>query len=389
MKFKVFKKMKKIIAIDLRYAENPYTGLTRFSKNIFLNLIKFSARNNCEYHLILPPIQNSQHLKEFSKYKSKNIKIIYWNALRGIKWKFPFFLIDINLLIYCISRKVTLFVSPYIDPPLLPFINVISTIHDLTFITVRDYFQSFKTFKRYLSELRIILTLIYSNRILTVSESTKYFLKIRYQKVFPFLSTKLNNICVVSNGINKEDHKRIRLDSKRIPNLPRNYFLYVGDRRPHKNLNYLIDLIKSIRNNGYDYKLVLAGSNQYKNFSLERKIKKNKNFIFEFLLPTDDELNFLYKNTKALFLISLSEGFGIPVIEAALRGTKVVVSNFLALQEIAPKNSLILEIGKEKSHLNQVIKYINSDYFPNPEEVYKSWNWLDSSKKLAKLLDGL
>ena len=35
MKFKVFKKMKKIIAIDLRYAESPYTGLTRCSKKVF------------------------------------------------------------------------------------------------------------------------------------------------------------------------------------------------------------------------------------------------------------------------------------------------------------------------------------------------------------------
>ena len=62
-------------------------------------------------------------------------------------------------------------------------------------------------------------------------------------------------------------------------NLTNNYFLYVGDRRPHKNLPYLINLISKVRDLiDQKPKLVIAGSDKYKNFNLKKIIIRIRNF---------------------------------------------------------------------------------------------------------------
>ena len=86
--------------------------------------------------------------------------------------------------------------------------------------------------------------------------------------------------------------------------------------------------------------LILAGSKKYKNLTLENLIKKNKHYIYEYENPNDAELDFLYKNAKCLCLLSKSEGFGIPIIEAGSKGTKLVLSDIEVFKEIAPKESL-------------------------------------------------
>ena len=84
------------------------------------------------------------------------------------------------------------------------------------------------------------------------------------------------------------------------------------------------------------------------NLTLEKLIKENKSYVCEYENPNDLELNFLYENAKCLFLLSKSEGFGIPVIEAVQKGKKLVLSNIEVFQEIAPKETLFLDMQNKK-----------------------------------------
>ena len=71
---------------------------------------------------------------------------------------------------------------------------------------------------------------------------------------------------IVSNGITplKKLNYEINPVLKNIGKM--NYVLYVGDRRPHKNIEYLIDLIYYIRKElKEEIYLVIAGSKSYKN----------------------------------------------------------------------------------------------------------------------------
>jgi glycosyltransferase involved in cell wall biosynthesis len=63
------------------------------------------------------------------------------------------------------------------------------------------------------------------------------------------------------------------------------------------------------------------------------------------MLPyvTDETLNWLYRNASGFVLVSLLEGFGIPVAEATARGLVPLVSEGSVLQEVAGDGALLAD----------------------------------------------
>ena len=376
--------MKYIVAIDMRYVENLFSGLSRFSINIFDNLIENSINDDLYFIVLLPPKHISKDLNLLNDLDLTKVKKIYSNNKRGLKWKIPFFIFDLRLYLKLRKEKVDIFLSPYIDPPILPGIRVISTIHDLIFIRVKTYFNNLRILKRLVSEFRILLTIFYSYNLLTVSETTKNLLKKRYGN-FPFIKSKLNNIAVIYNGVDKFKTSKKKFKNKLL-NYQKDYILYVGDRRQHKNLFYSIALIKKYnKTHNKKYNLIIAGSVSYKNFKLQKFIKSNP-FVIEIVNPNDELLNYLYMNCIALILLSFDEGFGIPIIEAASRSKKVVLSNIEVFREIAPKNSLILNLNKADQHVKLLHEYLNKEIKVSSQYIFKKWSWDKSSLKLKKLI---
>ena len=376
--------MKLNVAIDLRYVENEYSGLSRFSINVFDNLLNLSNEEEINYIVLLPPKNIVRDSEILSQFNSSKINKIFSKRKRGLKWKIPFFLVDISLYIKLKKANVDFFISPYIDPPILPGIKVISTIHDLIFIRVNNYFNYFRFIKRIFSEFRILLTLISSYRLLTVSKTSKNILINRY-KFLPFLNQKLNNITVIYNGITKFENKNQNYNYNEIFS-KKDYFLYVGDRRNHKNLFYTIELIKKynyLYNSNYE--LIIAGSNNYKNKKLTNYIFSHS-FVKEIINPNDDLLDYLYRGCKSLILLSFDEGFGIPVIEAAARSKKVILSNIPIFREIAPPNALMLDLKRNNDHTELVHKYLNKKLKFDSKTILKKWTWRKSALKLKKLL---
>ncbi len=376
--------MKYNIAIDMRYVENKNSGLSRFSINIFQNLLNLTINDEINYIILLPPKNIFKDSETFFNFPSSKIRKIYSKRKRGLKWKFPFFLIDLSLYKKLKNANIDFFISPYIDPPFLPGIKVISTIHDLIFIRVKNYFNYFRFIKRILSELRILLTILFSYNLLTVSNTSKEILIKRY-KFIPFFNQKLKNITVIYNGVTKFESKNKNYDYKSIIS-KKDYFLYVGDRRNHKNLFYTIELIKKYNefyNN--DYELIIAGSNNYKNKKLTNYIFSHP-FVKEIINPNDELLDYLYRGCKSLILLSFDEGFGIPVIEAASRSKKIILSNISVFREIAPPNTLMLDLKRNNDHLELVHEYLNKKLKFDSQTILKKWTWMKSALKLKKLL---
>jgi len=376
--------MKYKIAIDMRYVENPYSGLSRFSINIFYNLLKNSENDDIQFIVLMPPKKIVENQDLFKDINSKKIKKIYSMRKRGIKWKFPFFIIDLPLYLKLLREEVDIFLSPYVDPPILPGIKVICTIHDLIFVKVDNYFNNFRTIKKFFSELRIILSLLYSNSILTVSNTTKNLLIGRY-KYIPFLKNKLLKTLVIYNGITEFKSSSLSNEYK-YQNIKKEYFLYVGDRRNHKNLIYTINFLKVFKEQyKKDFIFVIAGSNSYKNYKLQKVIKSNS-FVKEVINPIDSFLDYLYRNCISLIILSHEEGFGIPIIEAASRSKKVVASDIEIFREIAPGSSLLLDLKQEKLNLKLLHDYLNQEIYVDSQFILKKWSWDKSSLILREFL---
>lgn len=115
------------------------------------------------------------------------------------------------------------------------------------------------------------------------------------------------------------------------------YFLYVGNAYPHKNLKRLFEAMVALNENSSE-KIVLKVSSGKSAFTkrLEDLIKKlNAGEYIELLgFVPDEKLAEVYRNSVAFVFPSLSEGFGLPGIEAMQAGTLVLASDIPVFKEI-------------------------------------------------------
>jgi glycosyltransferase involved in cell wall biosynthesis len=121
-----------------------------------------------------------------------------------------------------------------------------------------------------------------------------------------------------------------------LPNLiDKQFIMYIGRPTPHKNLERLIEAFELIRPQHQELLLVLAGKKDANYQRIEKKVHKNsvKNVVFTDFV-SEGQLRWLYENCAAYVFPSLSEGFGLPGLEAMLHGAPVVSSNATCLPEI-------------------------------------------------------
>ena len=121
-----------------------------------------------------------------------------------------------------------------------------------------------------------------------------------------------------------------------LPDLQNKQFImYVGRPTPHKNLERLIEAYSLLHAQHPNLYLVLAGKKDANYARIEAKVRAKNlpNVVFTDFV-TDSQLRWLYENCTAYVFPSLSEGFGLPGLEAMVQGAPVVSSNATCLPEI-------------------------------------------------------
>jgi glycosyltransferase involved in cell wall biosynthesis len=114
------------------------------------------------------------------------------------------------------------------------------------------------------------------------------------------------------------------------------FLLYVGTAFPHKNLPKLIDAFDILHTNYPDFQLVLAGKREKHYDELATWAEAHpsfKNIVFTGFV-SDAELKWLYQECEAYIFASLSEGFGLPPLEAMAHGAPVISSNASVMPEV-------------------------------------------------------
>jgi glycosyltransferase involved in cell wall biosynthesis len=118
--------------------------------------------------------------------------------------------------------------------------------------------------------------------------------------------------------------------------------LCVAQKRPYKNLHRLIRALPDLED---DVTLVLPGSptdyeRELRALAAELGVAGRVRFP-DWL--SEDQLDGLYALSSAFILPSLIEGFGLPVLEAMVRGVPVACSNVSALPEVAGEAALLFD----------------------------------------------
>ena len=114
------------------------------------------------------------------------------------------------------------------------------------------------------------------------------------------------------------------------------FIFHVGSPFPHKNLERLIQAFEIVHQHQPDLQLVLAGKREYYFEQLQKQIDaspaRDKIHVTGFV--SDEGLKWLYEHARAHVLPSLSEGFGLPGLEAMAHGCPLVSSNATCLPEV-------------------------------------------------------
>jgi glycosyltransferase involved in cell wall biosynthesis len=118
--------------------------------------------------------------------------------------------------------------------------------------------------------------------------------------------------------------------------LPQRYLLYVGNYYPYKNVGRLVEAFAQTAAYRDGVALVLNGKPDYFQEQMRAVVQRlgaSKGVVFPGR-TSDGELASLYRGAAAFVTPSLSEGFGLPALEAMACGTPVLSSNASCLPEI-------------------------------------------------------
>lgn len=226
-------------------------------------------------------------------------------------------------LLRSLENKVDWFLYPHVNLPMFAPQNTIVTVHDL--IPLTAYWDGSKVKASFFRSL-VSRAVRKAYRIIAVSETTKS------QLVTMFPRSKNKTVVIYESYEERLGRIASTLDKRSVDG---SYFLYVGNRKRHKNLGRVIEAFSKI--DGRNIKFVIAGQKdgagqdeietQVKELNLEHRV------LF-FVNPSDEVLASLYKEARFLIQPSLIEGFGLPPLEALSLGTPVLLSDIPIFREI-------------------------------------------------------
>ncbi len=260
--------------------------------------------------------------------------------------------------------RVDLMHFTYFSYPVLYRRPFISTIHDTTPLFFKTGKASTKNPFAYKIKHRVFKTVLKTQmknalKIITPTKTVKKQLISLYGHSFG------EKIIPIYEGVDwtlQKVHENKELN--KTFNKP--FFLYVGNFYPHKNIETLIKAFSKIE---YAYQLILVGPDDYfaKRISkLIQQFKQETKIVF-YHNATPADLKFFYTEAQALIHPSLSEGFGLPVLEASFYNCPVIGSNIEVFRELLSDEYMSFD----PHNMNDIEKKIHQFIEKRPRLDYK------------------
>jgi glycosyltransferase involved in cell wall biosynthesis len=315
------------IAIDIRKYQD--FGVGTYVRNLVLHLARIDSSS--EYLLLCRPQDRGR-----VAIPSDNFRLVEEPAI-------PNSMLEQARVPVTLSReRVDLYHSPHaVVPPAIHCRSVV-TIHDCIHLMFPQYFPG--RLSRLTAKLQLWTATHRSERVLTVSETSK-------QDILRRFRIPADKVTVIYNAIDErltdppaaDDYARVR-DRYQLTDP---FALYVGNIKPHKNLERLIEAFHGLRQEAAfeSLKLVIIGDEISRYQGLRRavhqhKLHKHVRFL-GFVAPAT--LAVLYRLASVFVFPSLYEGFGLPPLEAMYLGTPVVTSNVSSLPEVVGDAAVLVD----------------------------------------------
>ena len=248
--------------------------------------------------------------------------------------------------------------APFISP-----VPVVQTLHDVIFMDAIPSGDSlYQRFGNHYRRKVVPLVTPRSKAVITVSQYEK-------ERIIRSLGVKAEKIHVVYNGINEDRFKSdvSMTRKKEVQNkygLPDHFILFLGNESTRKNPGRAIEAyLKYATQTDHPLAFVSPGLSQ----KFIRHKLRALNYAYDpqrFITPgyiCDDDLPVVYTLSKIFLFPSLSEGFGMPLIEAMACGAPVVTSDTSCLPEIAGNAAVLANPLKAEEIANGIIRLASDD----------------------------
>ena len=366
-----------IIGIDARFLGAGVTGgIGRYIEELLKELQVLDTENQ---YVIFLSEKNYDLFEPTSHRFEKVLAKIPWYGIREqIEMPFLIAKYHIDLMHY-----------PHFNVPVFSKVPYVVTIHDLI---LWDYpSEKASTLSPILYKVKeffykkiIKKAVLNANKVITVSEYSK-------KRIAEVFHVSINDIVVTYEGVSISPEKNNTLGEKEF-----DYYLYVGNAFPHKNLDTLLLAFQQVQKEHQDTKLVLVGKSDYFYEKLKERVsilKLEDHVVFTGYV-TDEELNTWYHHCLAYVFPSFIEGFGLPGLEAMAHSVPVIASNTSCLPEVLGKGAIYFD-PKEVDSLKTAMLQIHSNeelrnkLVENGKQQLEKYDWHTCAKQTLEIYHNL
>lgn len=345
------------------------TGIEEYSYQVIKNLL----RSLKGHRLVLYIRKNQKVSFDEGRYKNLEIREIrfrrFWTQI-GLAFEMIFSPVDV------------LFVPAHTVPWMHPKKTVV-TIHGLEYEHCKE---SYSFYSRMMHRFFIKRSCQWAKKIIAVSKKTK-------EDLIGLYRAEADKIKVIYNGFSRAEPKIMNQESRKKETSSQ-FVLYIGRLEKRKNIEGIVKIFEILKGKySYPGKLILAGRPGFGYDAIKNKIQKTKSkkFIIEKGFIDDNKKWQLMKGADVFLFPSLSEGFGIPILEAQGVGTPVVTSNFGPMDEVAGDEDILMDpwnyqIGAELINKLVTNKVFREEAIEKGFENTKRFSWEKSGKKVGELL---
>lgn len=229
-----------------------------------------------------------------------------------------------------------------------------------------------------------------AERVIVPSESVK-------KEVVDYYQIDPGKISVTYEGLDerilqKEDGKKVMAKYQ----IDSSYFIYAGNAYPHKNLKRAVEAVVQL-NKQTDKKVLLVVATSRGVFEKRLKTEIEKIGAAEYVrllgyIP-DSDLGALYENSLAFVFPSLSEGFGLPGLEALASGTILIASDIPVFREVYKESAFYFNpfdftsIEKSMQDVIRMKDEQRKEVIDKGKEFAKRYSWSKMARETLRIYE--
>lgn len=168
----------------------------------------------------------------------------------------------------------------------------------------------------------------------------------------------------------------------------RTTFLAVSTIEPRKGYAQILAAFDLLWQSGLDVNLIIVGNAGWKTDALVAQIESHSELgkrLFWLRGIDDVYLNVLYESADCLIAASINEGFGLPIVEAAIHGLPIIARDIGVFKEIAGTGASYFS-GVNAESLETAVRNWLGLYavnkHPDPAQI-SSQSWAQSTQQLT------